>query len=345
MNDYIDKILLKTDGGYNVFLHYLGDICTQKMFKNPYREDHMASCHLHLRRGTDGKERFFLHDFGSSEWRGDCFWFVGKIININTTTSFMEVLEVIDNDLNLGVLSNKAVDMKLQPRSNPQPPQPMNSISYSEASYPLRFSHIYQNFHPKDIDYWKQYGIDLMTLVRYQVKSIRYCKFIRPDDSAFSICTSFHYPIYGYLVNHGMGIKIYRPAYKNRFMYAGHLPNPYLFGFDELPRQGDTVYITGGEKDVLSLAAHGFSALCFNSETARVPEDVMANLSGRFHHIVFLYDCDETGKRESERWVKEYEGIYPVSRLILPLAGTKQEKDISDYFAKGYSALDLMKLI
>lgn len=35
--------------------------------------------------------------------------------------------------------------------------------------------------------------------------------------------------------------------------------------------KGDTLFITGGEKDVMSLAAHGFHAICFNSETVTVP--------------------------------------------------------------------------
>ena len=42
---------------------------------------------------------------------------------------------------------------------------------------------------------------------------------------------------------------------------------------------GDIVYITGGEKDVMSLAAHGFSAVSLNSETARVPESVISSLA------------------------------------------------------------------
>lgn len=94
------------------------------------------------------------------------------------------------------------------------------------------------------------------------------------------------------------------------------------------------LFITGGEKDVLALSAHGFHAICFNSETAQIPENVIEGLSLRFRHIILLYDDDETGNREADRQVEQL-SKYKVLQLRLPLSGTKTEKDISDYFALG----------
>ena len=347
MNENVENILRMTNGGYDVFVHYMGETCQKKMFKNPYREDTVASCNLYFHRTPDGNGRYYFHDFGDSEWRGDCFWFVGKIFNINSNTSFMEILRTIDKDLSLGVIPEKGFPSNERNNQKPiiTPIKPMRYTYYPEPSSPLRFSPRYQNFMPKEIEYWKKYGITLLTLVKYQVKSLRYCSFTKSDDSTFNISSTAQNPIFGYVLNHGNGIKIYRPMSKNRFMYAGYLPQPYVFGFDELPRYGEVVYITGGEKDVLTLASHGFNAICLNSETASVPEDLINELTGRFHHIVFLYDCDETGKKESEKWVNEFKGLYPVSRLVLPLAGTKQEKDISDYFAQGHTSAEFQELV
>lgn len=103
--------------------------------------------------------------------------------------------------------------------------------------------------------------------------------------------------------------------------------------------------ITGGEKDVLSLSSHGFSAICFNSETAKIPHLVMDQLVKRFGQIVFLYDVDATGRRESAQRVEELQSRYPVSRIDLPLAGSKQEKDVSDYFLLGGTSESLKILI
>ena len=56
----------------------------------------------------------------------------------------------------------------------------------------------------------------------------------------------------------------------------------------------------------MSLASHGFSALTFNSETANIPEGIFEDLSKRFSKIIFLYDTDATGRKESELRVQQY---------------------------------------
>ena len=128
-------------------------------------------------------------------------------------------------------------------------------------------------------------------------------------------------------------------------MYAGHFPKPYIFGYEQLPAKGDVVFITGGEKDVMSLASHGFSALTFNSETANIPEGIFEDLSKRFSKIIFLYDTDATGRKESELRVQQYREKYNVFKLDLPLAGSKSEKDISDFFRLGHTDKELQSLI
>lgn len=57
----IDKktILSVTHGGLDVFKRYFGADCEKKLFRNPYREDRKASCHLYLHEGHDGLSRLF----------------------------------------------------------------------------------------------------------------------------------------------------------------------------------------------------------------------------------------------------------------------------------------------
>ncbi len=100
---------------------------------------------------------------------------------------------------------------------------------------------------------------------------------------------------------------------------------------EQLPPKGEAVVVTGGEKDVLTLASVGIPALSLNSETAAVDETLLKMLKARFAHIVFLYDMDETGIRCSREAVRTWEKHYPVVRVELPLSGSKTEKDISDY--------------
>ena len=131
-------------------------------------------------------------------------------------------------------------------------------------------------------------------------------------------------PIFAYIGN-GY-IKVYRPnSSKMRFLYGGRLPSPYCFGMEQIPSKGDMLIITGGEKDVLSLSAHHFHAICFNSETAQIPENIIESLQLCFRHIILLYDTDESGVRESDKQASLLEP-YKVQQLQLPLKGTKTER-------------------
>ena len=336
-----ERILEKTNAGLDVFKHYLGDNCTARAFRNPYRKDSRASCHLYKNKGKDNVNYYYLQDYGDSNFCGNCFAIVAKLLNYNLKNDFKRLLEQIDRDMNLNVFSSYD-DFQFKQ------PQLKKVVACGGTGKPctiIDFKPVTKEFSEKELEYWRRYGITIETLRRYDVKSIKSCTFIKTDGKNFGIVSSELLPIYGYYFNGGLGIKFYRPKSENRFMYAGNLPKPYIFGWNKLPQSGDCVFITGGEKDVLSLAAHGFSAIAFNSETAKVPEDILKELSVRFKDVVFLYDSDETGIQESEKRVEEFNGKYNVSRLQLPLAGSKKEKDISDYFSLEYTREDFVKLL
>ena len=194
----------------------------------------------------------------------------------------------------------------------------------------------------KELDYWEQYGIDAKTLQRFHVKSLARYESVSNQGKPFTLGSTHDEPMFGYSM--GKFVKVYRPKSKLRFLYGGEKVNDYVFGFQQLPSKGDVVFITGGEKDVLSLSAHGFNAICFNSETAQIPENIIKGLQLRFRHIIILYDSDETGIREAKRQTDEL-AQYKVLSLTLPLQGGKSEKDISDFFALGNEAKDLKVLL
>lgn len=333
------RILQLTGGGLDVFVHYLGEKCLKKTFRNPFREDSRPSCHLYVNNRGCGDKQYYLQDFGDSSFCGNCFTIVGKLCHINTKTNFREVLQVIDRDLCLGVFD--AANTNHHIAISRQVPSENKSSCSSIASFKVET----QPFMPWEESYWKEYGIDLATLKRYNVRSIISCTFTKASGGEFAVYGSKAIPTYGYFFDGSNRVKIYRPKAKLRFMYAGHFPKPYIFGYEQLPAKGDVVFITGGEKDVMSLASHGFSALTFNSETANIPEGIFEDLSKRFSKIIFLYDTDATGRKESELRVQQYREKYNVFKLDLPLAGSKSEKDISDFFRLGHTDKELQSLI
>ena len=199
-----------------------------------------------------------------------------------------------------------------------------------------------QPFRADEIAYWQRYGITDKVLQKYHVKSLFRYETISNQGNPFSLTSTKNEPIFCYVM--GDFVKIYRPNSKLRFLYGGDKSKDYIFGFEQLPSKGDILFITGGEKDVLSLSSHHFNAICFNSETASIPEPIIESLQLRFRHIILLYDTDETGLREAERQAKQLEP-YHVFCLSLSLQGTKTEKDISDFFALGKTAKDLTSLL
>ena len=337
-----EEILSRTNKGLDVFCFYMPiDFVPKRNFRNPMYDDRRASCNIYL----DNKSGCYrMKDFGNDAYSGDCFWFAATMLGLDVRKDFVKVLETINRDLQLNICIER------KEHSNPhtmmmkpcKPPlvQPPNQLKKMEGKKWYKL--IEQSFNVKELDYWEQYGIDAKTLQRFHVKSLARYESVSNQGKPFTLGSTHDEPMFGYSM--GKFVKVYRPKSKLRFLYGGEKVNDYVFGFQQLPSKGDVVFITGGEKDVLSLSAHGFNAICFNSETAQIPENIIEGLQLRFRHIIILYDSDETGIREAKRQTDEL-AQYKVLSLTLPLQGIKSEKDVSDYFALGNGSEDLKALL
>lgn len=322
------SILERTNNGLDVFRHYIkGDWRVGRNFHNPLYEDTKASCNIYFdRRGNS----YRMKDFGNDEYSGDCFFLVGMLNGLDCTHSddFVQIMEIIVRDMSLNI-SVPVVTM-VQPIRKP-----------TEQKTARNYSVVEQPFTIRELDYWLRYGITTEVLTRYRVVAIKEFKSENKEGKPYAIQSSLEEPIFGYTGRRY--IKIYRPMSELRFLYGGDLGDNYCFGLEQLPAKGDTIYITGGEKDVMSLAAHGFHAICFNSETSNIPKEIIHKLSYRFKHIVLLYDSDKTGLESSLKHQQQLID-YGVKRLVLPLLGNKTEKDISDYFRMGNTRENFTKL-
>lgn len=336
-----EQILLLTQGGLNVFSHFLGfEVNLHRNFRSPFYDDRRASCHIYYDRKTSS---YKFYDHGDTTYSGDCFWFVATLRNLNLKTSFPEVLETIVQELGLYSLCNgekhsSHITSAYKETIVPTPKADMNKCT---EDHPYSFE--IQLFDDGLLNYWAHYGIHEDTLRRFRVRSLKRYESVSAEGRKFELYGSPTEPMFAYIGN-GY-VKIYRPhSPKIRFLYGGRMPATYCFGMEQIPAKGDMLFITGGEKDVLSLYAHGFNAICFNSETAQIPTSIIESLQLRFRHIILLYDADETGVREAHKQ-SEHLAEYKVLNLSLPLSGTKSEKDISDFFALGNGAKELKELL
>jgi hypothetical protein len=276
-----EDILSRTNGGLEVFRHY---VTTEwrlgKNFRNPFYDDKRASCNIYF----DRKSRTYkMKDFGNDAYSGDCFDIVGKLrgLDCGNAKDFVEILETINQDLMLGLdddsfsatampypvasISDKTSDNILEP-----PIEPKKAKPYSAKQKP---------FTTEELEFWGQYGITQKALKAYGVSSIREYSSENKDDKPFTLRTSADEPICAYTGKRY--VKIYRPHSELRFLYGGTLGDNYCFGLEQLPAKGDTLFITGGEKDVMSLASHGFHAICFNSETSKSRKSKSSGLQKR----------------------------------------------------------------
>jgi len=334
-----ETILRATDKGMAVFRHFIPvPFQPGRNFRNPLYDDKRASCNVYFDRRNDC---YRLKDFGNDDYSGDCFAFVGKLFGLDCShpAGFVEILDKINSELHLGLSDVKdyqpASTILPKRSSDVQPVPPV--LPKKVRPYDI----VQKAFSQPEIDWWIQYGITEKVLHSFQVVSLNRFDSENREGKPFCFLSSENEPMYGYLQK--QHIKVYRPMSEIRFVQAGSIPEHYCFGLEQLPAKGDLLFITGGEKDVMSLAAHGFHAICFNSETSHIPYETVHKLSYRFKHIVLLYDVDKTGLESSGKQAANLSS-YNVSRLLLPLSGAKEEKDVSDYFRLSHSSDDLKRL-
>ena len=338
-----EEILSRTNKGLEVFCFYMPiNFVPKRNFRNPLYDDRRASCNIYL----DNKSGCYrMKDFGNDAYSGDCFWFAATMLGLDVRKDFMNVLETIIRDLQLNISLEERKEygnqrpVLIKPSKQPILPPPDLNTSMTNEKW---FTYIEQPLGEEERIFWRRYGIDARTLQRFHVKSLARYESISSQGKQFSLVSTQEEPMFAYCL--GKFVKVYRPKSKLRFLYGGEKVDDYVFGFEQLPSKGDMIFITGGEKDVLSLSAHGFNAICFNSETAQIPENIIEGLLLRFRHLIILYDTDETGLREAKRQV-EVLSKFKVLHLTLPLQGTKTEKDISDFFALGNGVNDLKNLL
>ncbi|MBC7749019.1 MAG: AAA family ATPase [Methylotenera sp.] len=309
---------------YDVLDHYLrpyhnsSKLLAAKNISNPFQADKQETPSFNI-----------FPAMGSGEWRykdfatgddGSCFDFVMKLFNL----SFTEALAKINSDLTL------MLDTVQKPiQSNRQ-------LAHSTSKYEVKR----KQFTNAEKQFWLKFGIDEETLKSFNVSSLEEFSTISKIGNPYTTNCGTDKFIFAY--ENDNWVKLYKPLdeKKYKFQYLGTKEQGYIFGSKQLPQNDELLIITGGEKDVMTLAAKGFNAITLNSETATLPKDIIADLKLRFNQIIVLYDNDATGLKQSNILAVTH-GLH---RLVLPNL-KNNGKDISDYFANGETIEKLNELL
>lgn len=306
--------LLAKVTSYDILNHYLqpyhnsSRLLAAKNISNPFQAEKQETPSFNI-FPTMGTGEWRYKDFATGD-DGSCFDLVMKLFNI----SFPEALQKINSDFTL------LLDTTQEPiKSNRQLAQEVPKFEIKR-----------KQFNEAEKGFWLKFGINEQTLKRFNVSSLEEFSTTSKIGNPYTTKSSFDKFIFAYESDNW--VKLYKPLdeKKYKFQYLGTKAQGFIFGWKQLPVSGELLIITGGEKDVMTLAAKGFNAITLNSETATLPKNIVDELKLRFKTILVLYDNDETGLKQSNILAVAH-GLH---RLVLPTL-QNNGKDISDYFANG----------
>jgi len=289
------------------------DPALKRNYRSPFGgHDDNPSLSFYQERGS---WRFKSHNTGH---QGDVFQFVADIEQLDCKSAFFEVLNRINKNLCLGLKDHQEL-----------------RIEYKQ------YSDLFKA-------YWRQFGVDEATLIKYKVRQVAILEFTNSSGKR----NHFDYVQLNQIVtcyNIGGRIKIYIPdipaAFNNDLNFRGQKKSfgfksqnsSDIFGLEFLPAPPlEYIIFAAGEKDCLSANAHGFNAISLQSENQLPQEDLIKKLKTKATYLLSCYDNDDAGKRASEKLQKTF-GINPI---ILP----DDSKDLAIFFSK-YKTLDFKKLV
>ncbi|WP_040252381.1 toprim domain-containing protein [Psychroserpens mesophilus] len=268
-----------------------------KLISNPFLDVKQKTPSFNIYKGNNGTWRY--KDFATSD-DGDVIDLIMKLKGVN----FKDALKVLSQDFNL---------------VNENPNHSLLEISHFEWGVDY-------------INFWNSYNIEKEALIKFDVFPVNFFTRKLKKGLFSKVQSTKDNPIYSYKISNDC-YKIYQPfSPKYKFSWLGVKPEGYVFGLDQLPDEGDVVFITGGEKDVMSFFSTNYSAISLNSETALPTQELISDLKFRFKDVVICYDIDETGLEQSKKIAQKY----GLKRLILPKElEEKSGKDISDLLKLG----------
>ena len=290
--------LLSLLDDYTIYSYYLGqDLQIGKLINSPLRsDDRIPSFAIFKSKNGD----LLFKDHGSGE-AGNALKFLKLYKNIQTR-------EELEREL-----------LRIVRKTNPTLKLASNSYTYSSATSPTEIGIVRQPFTDVDKNYWKQFGISIDTLKKFNVFSIKYFLCNNVVKGTYKDTS----PMYAYKVYDKF--KIYRPLASKYTKWRTNLTNEYVQGLAELPKEGgNLLIITKSLKDVMCLYEMGFYAIAASSETTFIPDNILKSLRSKWKHILILYDRDKTGMKKAREYSRQTKfGAFFVHRKF-------NSKDISD---------------
>lgn len=268
--------LLELVDDYTIFSYYLGqDFKVGKLINSPLRSDDKIPSFavFRSRNGT-----LLFKDHGSGE--------VGNALKFLKLYKGVQTRDELEREL-----------LRIVRKVNPEKKIISNNHVHIGSGVQTDIGIVRQPFNEIDKRYWKQFGISIDTLKKFNVFSIKYFLCNSVVRSTYKDTS----PMYAYKI--GDRFKIYRPLASKYTKWRTNLTNEYVQGLAELPKEGgNLLIITKSLKDVMCLHEMGFYAIAASSETTFIPDNILKSLRSKWKHILILYDRDKTGMKKAREY-------------------------------------------
>lgn len=299
------EFILRKISEEDIFFKYLGIKPSLDIpFRNPLRNDKTADCWFYI----DSRKVLKFKDFAQG-WNWDCF----NVVQIlHGQCSFGKALYIIAEDFELLGNISKSEPRIISTISD------IEKIPKEKTTLEIQI----RKFNKVDAEYWKKYYIDSKMLKFYHVypvekawKNQSLCYFYRDTDPCYAYW-------FGKDINGIDEFKFYFP-FRKEMRFIQNISPSVLQGYNQLPKTGNTLFITKSMKDVIAMRMFGLRSVAPVSETVMLTPQQYQDLSKRFENILSLTDNDKSGNKLSIKLRKEY-NIQPLKFSL------EDKKDFTD---------------
>ena len=289
------QLLEVTNNGLDVFRRYLNvEPRAGRNFQNPFQTEKQQTPSFNVYPAHDtGEWRF--HDFATGD-KGSCLDLVMRLRGLDVSDALAHLV----HELGLDFYAN----------GNPNSPLPTSHVKRARPFEP----YYRETFTNAELSFWQMFGIGPHVLEKFGVRALLKYTASRADGTCYTLRASDSNLRFAYDAGHGF-VKVYSPPPSqkaHKFAWPTGQPAAYVFGMAQLSEWHPLILLAAGEKDAMTLSAHGYAAVTVGSETAPVSADLIAQLRSRCDEVLVCYDADATGRRRAAeiaaqhglRWVE-----------------------------------------
>lgn len=281
---------------------------------SPFRVDNNPSFSIYL----NNDNHIMFKDFGDADCRGSLLDLLCKKWNCSFNQVFDKILELMQ-----GSAQDDSVILK---------PKQIKMLTRKESSELTKIQVAVRPWRDYDIEYWKQYGVELQWLKYAGVHAISH-KIIYKEGKKYI----FPAPKYSYVFTEykdgKLSLKIYNP-FDKKYKWCSKMDSSVWSLWTKIPEKGDNLIIGSSTKDCLNISCNlHIPAICMQGEGYWPKPQVINELKSRYKNIIVFFDNDYTNKDNPGRTDSiKLAGEFNLKRIEIP--AKYKAKDPSDLFKK-----------